>query len=81
MPATKQSTMEKNRMTTSPAQGMRRKAIPAEWQDVAIGGREGVSTLLELIVFKAWHGLGLARMAGVELQPSVQPHRGRSQRK
>ena len=30
-------------MTTSPAQGMRRKAIPAERQDVAIGGREGVN--------------------------------------
>ena len=43
MPATKQSTMETNRMTTSPAQGMRRKAIPAERQDVAIGGREGIN--------------------------------------
>ena len=30
MPATKQSTMEKNRMSTSPAHGMRRKANPAE---------------------------------------------------
>ena len=39
MPATKQSTMETNRMTTSPAQGMRRKAIPAKRQDVVIGGR------------------------------------------
>ena len=38
MPATKQSTLETNRMITSPAQGMRRKAIPAERQDVAIGG-------------------------------------------
>ena len=65
MPATKQSTMKKNRMTTPSAQGMRRKAIPAKRQDLAIRGREGVyCTIIE----EEW-----------DFSHPDSPHRGRSQ--